>query len=32
MVIIAIYRKENNNTIVITAYLSSKLHRYLEID
>ena len=32
MVIIATYRKENNNTIVITAYLSSKLHKYLETD
>ena len=32
MVIIAIYRKENDNAIVITAYLSSKLHKYLETD
>ena len=32
MVIIAIYRKENDNAMVITAYLSSKLHKYLEID
>jgi len=29
-VIIVAYRKENDSFIVITAYMSSKLHKYLE--
>ncbi len=28
-VVIVIYKRENNKLIILTAYLSSKLHKYL---